>query len=202
MSFAYFLSQDGSTKVMMDMVKRVNIDLPSSVSQSSNSAGQAISHTSVEGNAIISMEGRVTYSKSRIQEDNLNPVQFQQEIQKARRGRHKFTLYLATEFNSLLQDYKNCVIQNVNVSIGDYTDSIDVNITFEQVFVSDSAEVTTIKISPSDQAKLEGAASQDSSEKDGTKTSAKEEQKSTILQSSAAFLTGNDDFNVTALFED
>ncbi|AUR91504.1 hypothetical protein NVP1161O_062 [Vibrio phage 1.161.O._10N.261.48.C5] len=188
--FAYFISQDGNTKVMMDMTKRVSISLPSSVSQSSNSTGQALSHTSVEGNAIISMEGRVTYSKSVSQADNLNPVQFQQEIQKARRNRQKFTLYLTTESNPLLQDYKNCTIQNVDFSIEEFTDSVDISLVFEQVFVSASAEVTTIQMSPTDQAKLDGVASPTGGNNKGTKTEATEKETSTALYATTNWFSG------------
>ena len=190
-NFAYFISQDGNTKVVMDMTKRVSISLPSSVSQSSNSAGQALSHTSVEGNAVISMEGKVTYSKSTAQEGNLTPPQFQQEIQKARRNRQKFTLYLTTESNSLLQDYKNCVLQNVDISIEEFIDTITVSLVFEQVFVSASAEVTTIQMSPSDQAKLEGASSPTGGNGGkGTKTEATEKESGTMAYNAVNGVSG------------
>ncbi|CAM0043595.1 endolysin [Vibrio phage K460] len=189
-NIAYFFSADGNTKVMLDGTKRVRISAPSSVSQSSNSAGQAISHTSVEGNTTISVEGKVTYSKSVSQQDNLNPYDFQRELQKARRNRQKFTLYLTTESNPLLQDYKNCVIQNVDVEVGEFLDTIEVSLVFEQVFVTAAAEATTIKMSPTDQAKLDGVGSPDGSGSRGTKTKADEKQATTMFYRDANAISG------------
>lgn len=198
-NFGYFISQDGNTKVMMDMTKKVNISLPSSVSQSSNSAGQALSHTSVEGNTIISMEGKVTYSKSTAQNENLNPIQFQQEIQKARRNRQKFTLYLSTEANPLLQDYKDCVIQNAEISVEEFLDTISVSLVFEQVFVSAAATATTIKMTPSNQAKLEGVSSASGGGTKGTKTEATEGEANDISSNLVRLFESSNESALAAL---
>ena len=153
MAMIFFFAQDGETKVSLDSEASVNVSLPSKVSKSSNMSGQTVSDEVIEGNATISVQGVVTYSKLKSQEKNLDPLQFQEAIQEARRNRKRFTLNVKEYKQSLLQSYEDCVISNVDISVDKYSDTITVSMVFEQVFISDAAKKAFLAPKSSEEAK-------------------------------------------------
>ena len=140
MSIFYFMSQDGKTRVTLDCEKEASVSYPSSVSKASTSAGKTISHQVVEGNAIISVSGLVTVHKAITKLQNLSPLDFQEEINAVRRNATRFTLYLDFAKTKLIKDFKDCVISNAEVVLSNKMDTIEVSLTFEQVFITDSAK--------------------------------------------------------------
>lgn len=144
MSMVFFFSDDGDTKVCLDSETSITVDMPSSVSKSSVMSGSSVSDEVIEGNIIITVQGVVTYGKNASQKDNLNPSEFGDEIQSARRNRRKFTLFVKDYDQPLLKDYTDCVIAGASIVVDKYSDSITVMLRFEQVFVSSSATQTTL----------------------------------------------------------
>ena len=153
MSLVYFLDEDGSTRVSLDTESSIVVNMPSSVSKTSNMSGTSVSDEVIEGNITIEVSGKVSYSKTNSQEDNLDPAAFKTALQACRRNRRKFTLYSSETHQQLVDSYPDCVLTNANVTVDRYTDTITVQLSFEQIFVSDAATVTTIKAVPSEAAK-------------------------------------------------
>ncbi|AGH32168.1 endolysin [Vibrio phage 11895-B1] len=179
MTMVYFLSSDGKTKVGLDSESTVTVSMPSTVTKSSISSGKAVSHEVIEGNVTITVSGIVTYSKSKVQEDNLDPIELQEELQKARRLSRKFTLYMAEDGGlPLLQNYDNCVISNVNVTAATYSNAVAVDISFEQVFVSEAAKKAYLK--PKRSSATAATTNSPSDTGQGTKTRAEEEDNRTM----------------------
>lgn len=195
MSVAFFISNDGSTKVCLDSTKSVNVNSPSTASQSSTLNGKGTSHTVVEGNTTISISGIVTYSKMLNQQDNLNPINLQEQLQISRRNRHKFTLYMKSDDYPLLRDYEDCTIVDVSVTAEDLANAIQVSIMFEQVFVPEIATVTTIAIAPTDSAKTEGNSTPSDTGRGG-KTAVEEGERATMFQKTGAWASGDTDFSL------
>ena len=179
MAMVYFKSVDGKTNISLDIETDIQVSLPSTVSKTSNMSGIAVSDDVIEGNANISVNGVVTYSKLSSQENNLNPIQLQEALQESRRNRTRFTLYVKDYGQPLLKDYDDCVISNVDVSVGKYSDSINVSLSFEQVFVSQAAKATYLAPKSSESAKPTTANTKDSS--DGSKTHKDEKGSRTIV---------------------
>ncbi|QXN60112.1 hypothetical protein KUA24_45 [Vibrio phage HNL01] len=143
MALIYFVSQSGDI-IALDGTESVEVSKDNSVSKSSMMDGTTISDGYSEGNKVISISGKVTYSKSlRQQLDGTpTPLQFQRLIQQTERNHERFTLRTYKGSWPLLDDIKDCVIASNSVSITEYLDTIDVTLTIEQVFVSKSARTT------------------------------------------------------------
>ena len=178
MATVFFHAQDGTTKVRLDSEASISVSLPSMVSKSSNMDGSSVSDDVIEGNAVISIQGKVTYSKLKSQEKNLDPIQFQEALQDARRNRNRFTLYARSKDQPLLQNYDNCVIANVDITVDKYSDTITVSLTFEQVFVSLAAKKTYLAPISSESSKPTTSETKDSGS--GSKENL-DKQKSTFL---------------------
>jgi hypothetical protein len=83
----------------------------------------------------------------------LNPIEFQDAIQEARRNRSRFTLYIQDHGEPLLKDFPDCVITNFSPTVSIYSDTLTVDLTFEQVFVSQSARVSYLAPKPTEEDK-------------------------------------------------
>lgn len=153
MSLVYFLDEDGSTRVSLDTESSIVVNMPSSVSKTSNMSGTSVSDEVIEGNITIEVSGKVSYSKTNSQGNNLNPDEFKKALQTCRRNRRKFTLYSSETSQQLVDSYPDCVLTNANVTVDRYADTITVQLSFEQIFVSDAATVTTIQAIPSEPTK-------------------------------------------------
>ena len=174
MSLIFFLDEDGSTRVSLDIESSIIVNMPSSISKTSNMSGVSSSDEVIEGNITIDVVGRVSYSKTPSQQDNLTPKEFKDALQACRRNRRKFTLYSKETHQQLVDSYPDCVLANAQVEVGKYTDTIDVQLTFEQVFVSDAATVTTIQAIPSEAAKPTVGGSTSSSQTTSTQATPEE----------------------------
>lgn len=190
----FFLAQDGKTQVALDSEATVSVSLPSIVSKSSTMNGTSISDDVIEGNAVITVQGRVTYSKLKSQENNLNPIEFQEAIQEARRNRNRFTVNVKDYGQPLLQDYEDCVISNVDINVDKYSDTITVGLVFEQVFVSEAAKKTYLAPKRSEDAKPTVSDTKDSG--NSSKTQVEEKKSRTIFKAVSEegrdFLVGDD----------
>lgn len=185
MAMVYFFAADGKTKVSLDVENNIQVSLPSSVSKSSNMRGVSVSDDVIEGNVTISMSGIVTYSKLESQTKNLNPIQLQEKLQESRRNRVRFTLYIKDYGQALLQNYDDCVISNVDISVGKYSDSINVSMSFEQVFVSQAAKASYLAPKSSEASKPTTANTKDSV--DGAKTQVDEDKGRTAAKAIVDF---------------
>ncbi len=177
MAILFFIAEDGKTKVRLDTEVSIEVSLPSTVAKSSVMSGKSVSDDVIEGNATISVAGKVTYSKlpSRIGE-NLNPIEFQDAIQVARSKGRRFTVYMQDEGYPLLQDYKDCVIKDCNFTVDKYTDTITVRLVFNQVFVSASAKKTFLKPKKAKESEPTTAEKEDSGQATGTETTDTEDK--------------------------
>lgn len=181
MGVLHFISVDGRTRVSLDTEDTISVSYPSTVTKTSTSEGVGISHGAIEENITISASGLITYSKSVAQDQagNLNPIEFQEHLQRCRRAGHKFTVYTFEDGLPLLQDYENCVISDATVTASKYSNSVSVEISFEQVFVSEAAKKTYLKPKPAAAAKP-SAGSPDGNGQ-GTKTKETEKQSESIF---------------------
>jgi len=137
----FFLDTDGTTRVGMDSTTTVSVSMPSTASSSSTMSGKSVSDEVIEGNLTLSLTGFVTYAKLPSQETNLNPINFQRAIQRARRLKRRFTVYYKDTGQALMESYKDCVITSFDFTIDKYSDTITVSMSFEQIFVSQAAKV-------------------------------------------------------------
>lgn len=174
MSMVFFLDTDGKTRVGMDSTSSVSISMPASASSSSTMSGKSVSDEVIEGNVIISIVGIVTYSKMPSQINNLDPLNLQRGLQRARRNRRRFTVYYKDTGQPLMDSYKDCVLTNADVNIDKYSDSVTVNLTFEQIFVSQAAKVSFLapKVKEASKPTVEGTT--DSSQTTSTEIEEKE----------------------------
>lgn len=181
MSMVFFLDEDGETRISLDSETQVTVNMPSTVSQTSNMSGSTVSDDVIEGNITISVSGLVTYAKMESQSSNLDPLAFQKAIQVARRNRRKFTLYYKDTGQPLLQSYTNCVIENCNLLVDRFSDTITVDMTFQQIFVSAAATTTTLTtiVKESDKPTVSGTVDGGSS----TSTENTDAENTTILYS-------------------
>lgn len=178
MPMVFFLDTDGTTRIGMDSTSSVSISMPSTASTSSTMSGKPVSDEVIEGNVTISVSGIVTYSKLPSQVNNLDPLSFQKSLQVARRNKRRFTVYLKDTGQPLMQNYKNCVLTNVEVTIDKFSDAITVNLGFEQIFVSQAATVSFLapKVKESAKPTVEGTTPAGQS----TGTEASEEESKTV----------------------
>lgn len=181
MSMVFFLDTDGTTRVGLDNTASVSVSMPSEASSSSTMSGIAVSDEVIEGNVTISVTGRVTYAKMESQSGNLDPLAFEKAIQTTRRNRRRFTVYYKDTGQPLMQNYKNCVLVGCDFTIDVYSDTITVSLTFEQIFVSQAAEVSYLSPRYKESDKPTVKPTTDGGQSVGT--TLKEEKKDSILKS-------------------
>lgn len=144
MSMVFFYDIDGSTKVGLDNTASVSVSMPAEASSSSTMSGNTVSDEVIEGNVTISVSGKVTYAKMESQKGNLNPIDFQKAIQRARSERRRFNVYYNVKGQPLMSNYKNCVLTGCDFTIDVYSDTITVSLMFEQIFISKAAKVASL----------------------------------------------------------
>lgn len=175
MAMVFFLAEDNKTKIKLDTESSIQVNLPSTVSKTSIMSGQTASDEVIEGNATISISGIVTYAKIKERQgvDPVpNPIELQNHIQDTRRKRRKFTVFVKDSGQPILEDYENCVISDVSFVVDRFSDAITVSITFEQVFVSETARKTYLAPQRKESVKPSTAETTDSGQT--TKTEEKE----------------------------
>lgn len=180
MPMVFFLDTDGTTRIGMDSTSSVSISMPSTASTSSTMSGKPVSDEVIEGNITISVSGIVTYSKLPSQVNNLDPLSFQKSLQVARRNKRMFTIYLNDTGQPLMQNYKDCVLTNVEVTIDKFSDAITVNLGFEQIFVSQAATVSFLSPKVSESAKPTVKGTTSAGQSTGTETT--ETERRTIFE--------------------
>ncbi|PNH81336.1 phage baseplate protein [Vibrio diazotrophicus] len=146
MSMVYFKSNSG-TLVCLDAETEIDVSLSNSVTSNSVMSGRTVSSDLVKGNKIVNVTGLVSYSKTSAQQGNPTPSEFIDLIEKAIDDKQRFTLYSVKnqKGKDLLKNYENLVIDSYGYTVDKYEDSITARITFQEVFVSESATKTTIK---------------------------------------------------------
>lgn len=147
MSMVYFKSSNSGTLVCMDAEAEIDVSLSNSVTNNSVMSGRTVSSDLVKGNKIVNVTGIVSYSKTSAQQGNPTPSEFIDLIEKAIDDKQRFTLYSVKnqQGKDILKDYENLVIADYGYTVDKYEDSITARITFQEVFVSDSATTTTLK---------------------------------------------------------
>ena len=181
MAMVFFLATDGKTRVSLDSEASVSVSLPSKVAKSSTMSGKAVSDDVIEGNAVISVQGMVTYSKLKSQENNLNPVELLEALHASRRNRQRFTLYVKDDGQPLLIDYEDCVISSAEVLVDRFSDASTVSLVFEQTFVSESAKTSYLAPISSEATKPTTSSRTDSG--DGSKENKDKNESSSIVYS-------------------
>lgn len=142
MATVYFLSVDGKDMIALDCEESIQYSRSNQSTKSSIFSGSTVSDGFIEGNYIVSIQGRITYSKTSRQQDNPDPIKFQNLIDQYVSRKKRFTLYTSKQGFQLLNNLENCVITDHTVTVGEYEDTILVSLTVEAQFVSNAANVT------------------------------------------------------------
>ncbi|ADX87894.1 hypothetical protein [Vibrio phage JSF13] len=179
MSYVYFQSSGGDL-ICLDATSAVEVNKSNTVASYSMMDGRNRSDGYSEGNKIVNINGLVTHTKSVRQQQTgtPTPVQFQRLIESVERNHERFTLMVDSGVFPLLDNIKNCVISSRSVKVEQYLDTIEVNMTIEEVFVSKAATTTFLAPQPSPQAS--GQISGETPVGSGGTSTTKEEDRRTI----------------------
>lgn len=179
MSLAYFISNSGDI-ICLDGTQSVEVTRSNSLTKSSMMIGREVADGVIEGNKVINITGVCTYTKSIRQQQNGNPdpIKLQELLDQVVRNEERFKLRFVKGSYDLLKDINNCVIVSQSIMVDQYLDTITVNLTIEEAFISQSAKKTYLPPERSS-----GSSSQISDTKDtkGGKKTLKEEERRTIL---------------------
>ncbi|AUR92160.1 hypothetical protein NVP1170O_047 [Vibrio phage 1.170.O._10N.261.52.C3] len=149
MSLVYFVATDGSTLVKLDCEESISVSRANQSTKSSIMTGASKSDGFVVGNRQVSIQGVVTYSKTPRQTGNPNPLEFIKHIDALINAHQRFTLYADTSYSKLLQDIEDCVITSFTHTVDKFEDTITVNLSFEEQFVTGAATTTYLPPQPS-----------------------------------------------------
>ena len=143
MSIVYFITEDGKSIVALDCEEAVSVTKQNSVSRHSVMSGNA-SDGVTEGNKVINLSGKVTYTKSASQQTQgtPNPIEIQDQLDSFSRNNYRFRVYTDQTSLPLLKGIDQCALGTSTVTLGGWTDTIEVSMTIEEVFVSKSATTT------------------------------------------------------------
>lgn len=182
MSLVYFIN-NAREIVCFDGETDVSVSQTNDVASSSVISGRNIADDVHEGDIFINVSGLVTYTKTLTQSNNKNPTpqEIVQRIAGVIASRSRFTLYATDSRFPLIDSYDNCVIASWSYSLDDSEDTIEVTITFQQKFVSQSAKKSYLPPSPSK--KTDGALAGKGNGGDTGKTQVEEKQAETIAYS-------------------
>lgn len=178
MATVYFMSLDGKKIVALDCEERITYSRANESTKSSIFSGSQVSDGYIEGNYVVNLSGRITYSKTNRQNDNPDPLEFQQMVDDRVSSLRRFTLYTSKQGFQLLNNLENCVITDHSVTVDEFEDTIKVDMTIEAQFVSNSAKRTYLK--PVRKKKVEAAYDTEKNSGTGTKEVKTEEQSSTL----------------------
>lgn len=154
MGMVYFKSNDG-TLVTMDGEDSIEVSKSNVVASSSVISTKNSSDDVIEGNLVLNVQGRVTYSKTPSQTGNPTPEEWVDLIESTISARTRFTVYSVKYQGGkpLLKDYPNMVIADYGYTVSKFEDTIIARITFQEVFVSGAATETTLAPKKSSTAK-------------------------------------------------
>ena len=121
------------------------------------------------GNPSISFSGVCTYSKIRPNDGDikyLNPSELDKVINEMIESQQRFTLY----GNDLIPTLDQVVITDYSINQSDKINAVEVSVTVEQVFVSETSKKSTFTESIKPSVKTNGAYSEETDNGDGKKT--------------------------------
>ncbi|CAH9012605.1 conserved hypothetical protein [Vibrio phage 424E50-1] len=178
MSIVYFITEDGNSIVALDCEEAVSVSKQNSVSKYSVMSGKNVSDGYSEGNKVISLSGKVTYTKSASQQTQgtPTPIELQEQLDSFSENHYRFRVYTDNSSLPLLKGIDNCVLGGAVVTLGGWKDTIEVSMTIEEVFVSKSATTTFLPPIPSDP-----KANPDPIKGTGGKTEVSDKEKGTIF---------------------
>lgn len=180
MSIIYFITEDGSSIVALDCEESIEISKQNQVSNYSVMGGDTVSDGYSEGNKIVNLSGKVTYTKSSTQQTQgtPNPIELQDMLDSFSRNHYRFRMYTDDSALPLLRGIENCMLGSSQVSLGGWRDTIQVDMTINEIFVSQAARVTELPPIPTQET---SKTTKDPEKGSGGKTTASEEKKGTIL---------------------
>lgn len=147
-----FLTNKQGDILALDCTQTVNKVRSNSLSESSVMSGANISDGYTIGNRMISLSGLVTYNKiGGLSENTFDPLEFQVELDRLVEDHTRFTFY----GNELIPSVKNCVILSDEVIMDNFADTIRVNLSLKEVFVSEAATKDIIIVTPTKEAEEE-----------------------------------------------
>ncbi len=179
MSLVYFIN-DAREIVCFDGETSVSVSQTNDVASSSVISSRNIADDVHEGDIIINISGLVTYTKTltQLNNKNPNPQEIIRRISEVIASRSRFTLYATDSRYPLINSYDDCVIASWSYALDESEDTIEVEITFQQKFVSKSAKKSYLPPSPSKS--TDGALASKGNGGDTGKTQVEEKQRTTI----------------------
>lgn len=170
MSVVYLRSNNGSL-LALDVTTNVSKSRSSSITSSSVQSGASVADGYTLSNPTLTFSGVCTATKIRETKGDsyfLHPYDLDLEINSMMESQEKFILY----GSDLIPNLEDVVITNYSTTQSQYEDTVDVNITVEQVFVSEAARLSdftkSIQVAPS--SKSNGAYENEVNSGDGKKT--------------------------------
>lgn len=180
MSKAYIIAPDGETVICLDCEKSISVSRENQITSKSIMAGKEISDGYTTGLKTINISGVVTYSKGLHQQYNLNPIDFQRQIDKLIDSKQRFTLY-TDKAVELMDNIEDCVVESCSVSLDEYLNAVTVNLSVRELWISQSATVGSLFLppEPSTGAKADGSSPTNGK---GGKSEVEEKKRNTILR--------------------
>ncbi len=180
MSKAYIIAPDGETVICLDCEQNISVSRENQITSKSIMSGKEISDGYTTGLKTVNMSGIVTYSKGLHQQDNLNPIDFQRQIDSLIEGKQRFTLYTDKSVE-LMDDIEDCVIESCSVNLDRFLNAVTVTLSVRELWISQAATVGTLFLPPEQSAGANADGSSPTNGKGG-KTEVEEKERVTILR--------------------
>jgi hypothetical protein len=167
MAVVYLRSNNGAF-LALDVTTNVSKTRSASITSSSIQSGASIADGYTIGNPSITFTGLCTDTKIRTKDgtdDFLNPFDLDLEINDMVESQERFILY----GNDLIPNLEDVVITNYSVTQGQYLDTLEVTLTVEQVFISESARLSDFTSTLKPSSTTNGAYEQEKDNGDGKK---------------------------------
>lgn len=172
-----FMKSPSGDLLTLDAITEVSKSRSNSLTKSSVMSGAQISDGYTIGNPTITFSGICSYTKVGVGRHPAvppTPVELNTILDEMVISEERFTLY----GNDLIPTLNNVVIKDYGIVQSKWLNTINVTITVEQVFVSESATRTRITRPAAD---TNGDVTEEQDGGQGTKTQIKEEDKETLL---------------------
>jgi hypothetical protein len=191
MGMLQFKTVDSDIIVQMDTESSIEVSKSNTISNSSVMSGANTSDNMQEGNVTVSVQGRVTYSKTASQQDNPNPSEWIDLIDNAIRNKRVFKLdYDKHESGkAILKSYDNMVISDYGYTVDRFEDTITTRITFNEIYITDAAIVTELDPLPKKEDKPQ---LQDAESNEGVGTEVSDKVRRSLFAFLDDLLTGED----------
>lgn len=180
MSKAYIIAPDGETVICLDCEQNISVSRENQITSKSIMSGKEISDGYTTGLKTVNMSGIVTYSKGLHQQDNLNPIDFQRQIDSLIDSMQRFTLYTDKSVE-LMDDIEDCVIESCTVTLDKFLNAVTVALSMRELWISQAASVGNLYLPPEPSAGAKADGSSPTNGKGG-KTEVEEKERVSILR--------------------